>query len=309
MGGSLLRVEYEDINRGATVLVRRIDGATGVDTCWIEPLMFGWRRAIIELDQIRSLILVRLNETLQRVYVINPQLSKMVKDKVKFAITYMNRNVDAFLTKRMVVCGFDSMDQIIVDSTLRRLHYQINLMRIALNQLGDPQANVIGITHSSRPLLYLTEKHISCSATPTLVANTTTSFHHQKMQPLITTATFQPHPIYMQPSPPPLPPNSEVVASPGRRTKRVHELSYNGGSVHGASATGGALASLCPPPSHPPSSRRRLQLPLLPHPMEHVLGKREFSHQATAPTPLENSPQHHKPSAAEHAMMPPSPTH
>lgn len=159
----IFRIEYSDADRGTTVLVRHVDNVAGVNAAWIEPLMFGWRRAIIELDQIRSLILVRLNETLQRVAVINLQLATQVKIKVKFAITYMNRNVDAFLTKRMVICGYDSMDQIIVDSTLRRLHYQINLMRLALRLLGDPQCDTVGITQASRPLLFLTEKHVTRS--------------------------------------------------------------------------------------------------------------------------------------------------
>lgn len=114
----------------------------------------------VELDQIRSLVMTRLNETLRRVHVINANLALRVKAKVRYAIIECNRNVDFFSNKKITV-AFDCMDQIIVDATLRRLHYQIALMRSALTHLGDHLALTVGVNNASRPLLFLTDKHVA----------------------------------------------------------------------------------------------------------------------------------------------------
>ena len=166
-------VEWGDTAEGTTLLVRHLDETLGASEVWTERSMFGWRQGIMELDQIRSLSMMKLNAELNRVASFNAPFSANVRARLQIGMLRVNRDVDAFVSRKVLIAGNDSMDQIVVDATVRRLHYHIDLTRIALDLLGsDP----VETTHPARALLYLTKIHVTRARDPIVLPPKVPSF-------------------------------------------------------------------------------------------------------------------------------------
>jgi len=158
---------------GTSLLVRYLDFLGGTDEAWTERNMFGWRRAILELDQIRSLAMMKVNAELNRVSLADEALSTMVRSRLQVAMVALNRDVDSYVSKKVLVAGTDAMDQLVTDATVKRLHFHIELAKAALVLLGcdDVSNDLFCATSATRALLFLTTVHVAKATQPTPTAS------------------------------------------------------------------------------------------------------------------------------------------
>jgi len=159
-----------EVARGATVLVARLDDTMGVSAGWTENTMCGWRRGIGELDGLRRRCMLKINVELRQLGQVDPGRASYVKSRLACAMLRVNRDVDAYVSKRVVVAGYDSMDQIVVDSTIRRLHYHIDLGKLALELMGLPtnDTDLADNDPDAKALLFLARQHVARARLPLL---------------------------------------------------------------------------------------------------------------------------------------------